>query len=243
MNDLNLKIIGEVASLRDDLSIDINKPIDLYELMDKLVIDIIEISLPKGVYGACKAFGRKRLFAIDQGISYENQKRFIISHEIGHLLLHYSTYTYVCNKNYFDIWQPQKRFDKELEANSFASELLLPNKYLKELFRKQDLTMSIIESIADQFKTTLSSAAIASVNSYNDDVIIVSHKDGVKLWSYNSDSCYFPANKEINIKSLRGTTTANSWVDVEDDDLMCDYETSYFKNIEQSLTLLKLYKE
>lgn len=240
ISDLDIKINKVVSSLREEFDIDATKPVDLPKLLENLIIVLKEVKLTEGVYGSCKTIGRKRLITIDPDIPYPNQKRFVICHEIGHILLHQSSY--ICSKIDFEIWQAKSEYEKELEANAFAAELLLPKKYVVEQIKKADLSFKFIKELAERYEATFTSAAIAAVNAYNDEATIVCHKNGAKIWSYNSNECFYTIISRINISDSNNIVNATLWINEDDDQLKCEQETIYFKNLDLNMTILKFFK-
>lgn len=73
-----------------------------------------------------------------------DRKRFTLAHELGHLLLH--------NENYYPISTYR---NKEMEANEFASELLMPENEIKNSLRF--LKMSDLGSLKNYWLTSMSS--------------------------------------------------------------------------------------
>ena len=96
-----------------------------------------------------------------------------------------------------------------MEANTFAAELLLPKKYVVEHIRKANLSMKFIEGLAEHYETTFTSAAIATVKAYNDEAILVCHKNGTKIWSCNSQECFYTITKSIYAPNKNGIVNAN----------------------------------
>ena len=75
---------------------------------------------------------------------HPNRQRFTIAHEIGHLVLHYSRSD---NDVHLDkkwaYFRSEAHVDqKEVEANQFAAELLMPEALLKKLIREQSINFT-----------------------------------------------------------------------------------------------------
>ena len=104
--------------LRQDMEIPDSAPIDLDNIIRALDIHLKIARIGKGILGACKVKGLQKLIVISPDISYESQKRFTISHEIGHLIIHHGVH--YCNANDLKIWINVPT--KEKEANKFAAE-------------------------------------------------------------------------------------------------------------------------
>jgi len=68
-----------------------------------------------------------------------NRQRFTIAHEIGHLLLHKDEHLHVDEKSIIGLRNEKSSTatdEKEIEANQFAAELLMPLKFLDKDLQK-----------------------------------------------------------------------------------------------------------
>ena len=89
--------------------------------------NIILVYAPlSGVRGFYQYFQRNHIIYIDENLS-ESEKRFVCAHELGHMLLHkkanalfMDTHTFFNTEKY------------EVEANTFAAELLIPDELIFE---------------------------------------------------------------------------------------------------------------
>lgn len=98
-----------------------------YNLAKELDINIHECNLshdmPKGLFK--KMLGKKFIVLNLTRIENEYEKQFVLAHELGHAILHSSDTTFFLHDHTFC---NRGRF--ELEANKFAAELLINEKYL-----------------------------------------------------------------------------------------------------------------
>lgn len=164
--------------IRRENNISYDCRIDLNELAEKYNIVIVERTLNEKVLGACKTKGIKRIVLLNDIIDYEKRKRFTLSHEIGHLLLGHGD-QYCDNKSFYT-----RLFEKE--ANEFASELLLPSRYIKEYTRANDITCNDIVSVSGQFDISYSVASIAFLKQLEyTTVIIYNHLTVFSIFSTN----------------------------------------------------------
>jgi hypothetical protein len=83
--------------------------------------------------------------------------RFAISHELGHWELHPDTQSFVCTVNNLRDYQKDP---KEIEANAFASELLMPSGLLRPFLEKQELCIRTARDMAKHFNVSMTAAAI-----------------------------------------------------------------------------------
>lgn len=103
------------------------------------------------------------------GLDHPTRKRFTIAHEIGHFLLH-RDYLNQGNEAITEIKQPVTELNRpadptpmneaerkrEIEANRFAAELLMPSEEFKEAFKQANN----VEDIADKFYVSSSAVAV-----------------------------------------------------------------------------------
>lgn len=236
--------------LRQDLGVKPDEPIDLNYVAEKLMIRVIRRDLGVGVEGACKSIGIKRLVVLTPTPSSLQKERFTFSHEIGHLLIHHSSY--VCVEEFFNSFKSQN--DEENEANDFAAELLLPRRALLDILTKRDITFKLIEQVSKKFGTSLSVAAIQLIRSFNDNAVIIWHDGQHLLWKVKSDHCTLDISEVIspmvlanktsdNRRDIKGNIDSQFWIENEIENLICEEETHYFKNLKKYLTILKFYEE
>ena len=90
-------------------------------------MNVILVYYPlEGVHGFYQYFQRNNIIYLDERLS-ENEQRFVLAHELGHMFLHKKA-----NAIFMDT-RTQFNTDKfELEANTFAIDLLLPDSLLEE---------------------------------------------------------------------------------------------------------------
>lgn len=111
----------------------------------------------------------KPVIVVNEANSEERQ-RFTIAHEIGHFLLHSAQATHVDDMDtadpvfYRDEISSQAVQLKEIEANQFAAELLMPQFKLKKdisELKEKNLGMSeIISQLAEKYMVSQSAMAI-----------------------------------------------------------------------------------
>jgi Zn-dependent peptidase ImmA (M78 family) len=105
-------------------------------------------------------FGKnKAVIKVNSKIQFQERKRFVIAHEIGHLIMHRNMQlpddTFANFNIIAGMEKALKNGRQELEANEFASELLMPEKlFLKEAIGKK-FSPVLIKQLAERFKTSL----------------------------------------------------------------------------------------
>ena len=96
-----------------------------FEILRQKNVILVYASL-NGVRGFYQYFQRNHIIYIDENLS-DSEKRFVCAHELGHMLLHkkanalfLDTHTFFNTEKY------------EVEANTFAAELLIPDELIFE---------------------------------------------------------------------------------------------------------------
>ena len=135
---------------------DISIPIDLDLILDKLGV----IKIPSSFEDLEKNIDKKpgSIYGlviyneVDVGIYYKKddtlvQKRFTIAHELGHCCLHGK----VLENNHIEMLCEESVINKEeMEADSFARELLIPEVQLKDIHSK--LFYPSLEKLSEIFE-------------------------------------------------------------------------------------------
>lgn len=98
---------------------------DPFEMIKGMNVILVYYPL-EGVHGFYQYFQRNNIIYLDERLS-KNEQRFVLAHELGHMFLHKKA-----NAIFMDT-RTQFNTDKfELEANTFAIVLLLPDSLLEE---------------------------------------------------------------------------------------------------------------
>ena len=131
--------------------------VDLYDLAQELELEIVEVD-SKSFDGALLRSRTK--FAgqilVRSGIREVGRKRFTIAHEIGHYILHGNQQT-SCSPRVIEGWN-EGQPSPEREADTFASELLLPTTDVAKRVNKRWPSMQVVSDIADHFGASMMAA-------------------------------------------------------------------------------------
>jgi Zn-dependent peptidase ImmA (M78 family) len=146
------------------ISIDQAYPISLEQICDAVNIYVNLLNVDIDISG--KIFKNKDdSYQIDvNAYDMPTRIRFTVAHELGHFVRHKSLLDekgeILERKNNTSLYSPEQR-TKEIEANQFAAELLMPEFYFLqkyELLSKQYSIDDLIDKLADHFwvsKTTI----------------------------------------------------------------------------------------
>lgn len=143
----------------------------------------------KGAEGRLLRKGKNGVIHIRRGIIPEGRRRFTIAHELGHWELHAAYSQFLCNA---EDMRDYGRSPLEVEANCFAAELLMPNSHFRSACGNQEPSMALIESLADDFQTTLTSTAIRFADVSKRRVVVVYYQNNVVRWSYSDSKKNLP---------------------------------------------------
>jgi len=126
-------------------------------------LEIKHLSLSDSVSGAMKRKNRsgKPVIIVNENDT-EERKRFTIAHELGHFLLHSLSPQYIDkHRIYFRDADSSTGEDiKEIQANQFAAELLMPTNLLKKDFHEHssliqdDNPSKLIRKLANKYQVS-----------------------------------------------------------------------------------------
>lgn len=138
-------------------------------------------------------FGDKMaIIKVNSKIQFLERKRFVAAHEIGHFVMHKGIQLPEDTFKNFNIISGMERELKhgtqELEANEFASELLMPeNLFIKEAKGKK-FSPLLIKQLSERFKTSLTATVFRYFQFDLHPICLVFIENGkVKYWK-KSDS-------------------------------------------------------
>lgn len=126
------------------------------------------------------------IIRVNATIPHLGRRRFAIAHELGHMeLRHNPGAPTECGEKQFVMWYKSQN-DKELEANLFAAELLLPETMFRRKLEKTIPSFELIETLAGEFQTTLTATAIRYIDLCEEQCAIVFSTNGKVIWSRRS---------------------------------------------------------
>lgn len=135
----------------------------------------------------------KTVIKVNSNIQFEQRKRFVIAHEIGHLIMHRNMQLPDDTFSNFNIIAGMEKVLKngrqELEANEFACELLMPEKlFLKEVKGKK-FSPLLIKQLSERFKTSLTATVFRYLqfNQLHPICLVFIENGKVKYWKKSDD--------------------------------------------------------
>jgi hypothetical protein len=168
-------------ALREELGI-IGK-IDFSQISQELSVSIREVD-SQGFDGALvrSSTGTKGIIYVKRSMKEEGRKRFTIAHEIGHFILH-ADKKLSCSSSDIEGWTEDQE-NPERQADSFASELLLPSREVRERIGTQWPSFQVIENIAASFGASLTATARKYCDVTPHNCAIVWSVEGKIRWMY-----------------------------------------------------------
>ena len=157
--------------------------------------------------------GNRGVIRVSDRIVEPGRRRFAIGHELGHWELHaVGVPAWLCTSD--DI-HAYRGTDREIEANAFAAELLMPS----SLFRPRlgpGISVALAGTLASEFQTSLTATAVRMVDESSEECYVVFSRDGKATWwrgGRNGRGLRIRSTQEIDPDSRAyacGTLPANS---------------------------------
>jgi len=128
--------------------------------------------------------GNKAIITIDSEC-IPTRQRFSIAHELGHWKLDRGRGGFLCTKDDINLRDGAVR-DGEAIANSFASQLVLPDYLFDPLVIGKSVTLDAAEKIAGIFRSSLTATAIKLVRNSCSPAWLVCHTQRGMGWFFKS---------------------------------------------------------
>lgn len=147
VENMILRLEFDIYDIITNAKIAFLAPIDVDKILQYYNVTVQEsVSLPKGVDG--EVYTDTKIIKISNNIIYPHRRRFVKSHEFGHIF--YDTKQKTHAKHHYDGITTQGTDPEEIYANAFASTLLVPIQLLIEQIK---ITKNI-NTIAEVFQVS-----------------------------------------------------------------------------------------
>ncbi len=134
---------------------------------------------------------------------YEGRNRFTMAHELGHYQLHRPVLTelnyksgvlengglFQCKPMHMDEWKEADK-QREEEADTFASFLLMPIDDYRAQVSGHDMSVELLSHVTDRYGVSLTAAARKWIDFTESRAAMVVSRDGFALWGRASKSAY-----------------------------------------------------
>ncbi|WP_079388624.1 ImmA/IrrE family metallo-endopeptidase [Pseudomonas aeruginosa] len=141
------------------------------------------------------------VIGVNEDVESEGRIRFTIAHEFGHYMLHRERQErFTCSNQDMHYWDSHGRA-MEVEADTFASYLLMPLDDFRAQVDGQRFSMDLLRHCADRYGVSVTAAALKWREVAPGRVIVLSVKDGFLDWSCSNErafrsGAYFATRKE-----------------------------------------------
>lgn len=146
------------------------------------------------------------LITINSSIDYQPKINYILSHEIGHAILHRGIVP-LFNDNQKTLSEWYSKGPHETEANQFAAELLMPANLFSRKVKGKKLSLPFIEEIANYFNASKTAAFLRYKDLGDYPVMIIFIEKGLIKWKSCSDDFPFkwiPYNSKVPALTIAG---------------------------------------
>lgn len=154
--------------------------------------------------------GNNTIVTINSDIQYLPKKRFVIAHEFGHLILHNKVLPiFNCDEASFMEWYQASSY--EVQANEFASELLMPTpQFVSEAKKIRVFDFNTIKSLAVYFQTSMTSTLIKFITSGTHPIAAVYSVNGKVKWqSFSHDFVFKRFKSKKNLALPEGSVASD----------------------------------
>ncbi|SDF43605.1 protein of unknown function [Mucilaginibacter pineti] len=143
----------------------------------------------------------RSIVTIDSKIEFEQRKRYVLAHELGHILLHADKEASFTDDD--TTLEGYKKGPQEKEANDFAAELLMPRELFEANCEKKKFSPELISELAQKFNTSLTSTVYRFVDLGNHPIATFYSKNkNVQYWKKSADLYYkIPDINKLNVPS------------------------------------------
>ncbi|MGP0089730.1 MAG: ImmA/IrrE family metallo-endopeptidase [Xanthobacteraceae bacterium] len=195
------------------------------------------------------------------------RQRFTIAHELGHFLIpaHMpdTPGRFLCSREDLQLLTPKendRRSQMEVEANRFASLILMPPPELRKRLSKQTPDLQHVVKLAGEFEVSKQAMSRAYADHHEEPVAIIVIQNGKILWSYRNrirfpfirlgsgeavprESLYHRAKHELNVASEFSECLPDNWIDLKRGERAPElFEQVYLQKDGYALILLHLVR-
>lgn len=147
--------------------------------------------------------GKRGIIRVKANIAEIGRKRFAVAHDLGHWELHRD----IPGVNLFSESDVEINDSDpiEIEANIFASELLIPTKLIRPRYEDVYPDLQLIKNLANEFTVSLTCAALRFISETNYGCAIVLSESDKILWWKKSRRCeniWFEREQKLHEDSL-----------------------------------------
>ncbi len=144
---------------------------------------LVRDELLEGSVARLVVFGQRGIITVSTTIREVGRRRFAIAHELGHLEMHRSVSDLnLCLESDIEPRWRRREDDPEQEASEFASGLLMPENLFTPSCEKKKPSLGLVESMANEFVTSLTATAVRYVDLSRDLCAVVYSRARLIKW-------------------------------------------------------------
>lgn len=177
----------------------------LDEIASSLNIIIKEKTL-QGSEGRILIKGDSGIITIDSGISSAGKRNFVLAHEIGHFLLHKDSLSLFLETD-MTLNEWFKKGGQENEANSFATEFMMPERLFTSKVDNKRLSLSLIEDLSSYFHTSILATFLRYIDCGKYPLMVIFIENGIVKWKNESGDFPFkwiPKDFKLPVYTVAG---------------------------------------
>lgn len=173
-------------------------PVDLYPIYKDINVQIIEKANELGVEAYSILDDNPKVIINPEVTYYKPRRQFTLAHELGHIFIPWHNGDTKCDidNHYIKIGGKRMLDTQELEANIFASDILMPVEWLKEIINSNQFTAfdSLVAEISKQAKTSIMACFYALEQVLPSGYIYFVKKQNAEWWSFFSSKNSYTVN-------------------------------------------------
>ena len=170
-------------------------------------IDMILSKRIEGSEARISFKNNKAIVTVNSEIRYPKKRNFVLAHELGHYELHRNSLKtiHIDNSDSLSSWFSGG--EHEIEANAFASELLMPEESFQLLFKDSLFSIELINKISEHYQASLTSVLLQYLNYGKIPICMIYSKDAKVIWSNAAEDYilkYIPNGISVPTNSVAG---------------------------------------
>ena len=132
-------------------------PVPIESIPAAFGIELCELPASDDIFGAIVREGNRVLIAVNPA-QHVHRQRFTIAHELGHFFCHPSRAEHV-DRDFRIHWRNRESSQginlEEIEANRYAAELLMPERFLRQdLAQYSDLDEHTVKTLSARYRVS-----------------------------------------------------------------------------------------
>lgn len=210
-----MSIVSDVKNLLVDFSL-YQIPVNPIKVAETIGVKYVE-SKHDSFDGTLIVVGEDAIISVNSNIKEEGRRAFTCAHELGHYQYDIENQKqFQCSRD--DTGHGKGKLDsKEIRANEFASELLMPQEFFLKKIARKEPSWDLIKDISMNFGTSLQAAANKYVRLSEHTCWLVVVKNGKLQRFSKADFNDFSPNLEATFRSPKNVqswqeVSANMWL-------------------------------